>query len=626
MKNFNNNQLKAINHYKGNCCVMASAGSGKSAIIVYRIVNLITEHKVSPDNILAITFSKKAAINLQDRLKTLLPKVYKDISISTFHALGYKILSNVNSNINLIKDWDKKKILTNIIIKELGLENKETDVQYDKILDYISCQKNNLINIEDNPIELKNMPYVLKIMQQIYQKYEKHKHFENKIDFDDMIIKSYNLLRTNNKIKKMYQDKFKFILADEQQDTNFGQFEILKILNAPNNNLFVTGDILQCIYNWRNADNKYLMDFYKEYEDTKIINLNINYRSTDDIVKISNNLMINTPETSHKYYVESQSNKEKHMPPVFSCYINEFVEASNITKKIIELHEENVMYKDIAILTRTNYQIQAFEDALFKNNIPYNTDGNSFYEFKEIQDMINYLLLVNDTNNDEAFTKIYNRPNRYLGNVFFEEVSTYAERKNISYFKSMNSFSRCNEWRYIKGINEINHIITIIKNKISCKDEYTVGELIMIIRKQLGYDKFISTDSIENKDNNKNEKIENLDTLVEMASKFNSIDKFIEEVNERIGFSKDTKEKDKVNIMTIFKSKGLEWSIVFVVGVNNGILPHKRSNNIREELRILYVGLTRAENELYVSSTEFYNKTKMEVSPFIHKIFDNVNA
>ncbi|MCE5220105.1 MAG: ATP-dependent helicase [Clostridium sp.] len=616
---FNKNQIEAINHFKGNCCVMASAGSGKTSVLTNRIANLINTYKVDPKNILAITFSVKARENMQNRLIDLIGEDLNKVTIETFHALGNKILkeSKYKYYHNKIKFWQQKQFVNNIVVKILGLENNENDVPTNAILSFISYQKNNLLDYNDEIISISAMPYGINIMRRIYQEYEEMKRNEKLMDFDDMLINTYKLLTSNDSEREKYQDRYKFILVDEMQDTNLAQYEILRLLGKKHNNVFVVGDPLQCIYEWNLANNSYIIDFYNDWIDTKVIPLNINYRSTQDIVEISNKLVENTKETTHKNYCESIANASKYINPSFAYFSDEFEEASKIAEKIISLKPQEYNYSDFAILTRTNFQAQAIEEGLYKNNIPYEVIGGTmFYELKEIKDMISYLRLVQDINNDIAFKQIFNSPNRYLGTVFLDEVSTYAKRHNISLFNGMQMFPRSGEWRYKKGISELNNIIL----KIRKRKNYKVGDLINIIRKDLDYDKYILKEDVDG--NIKSERIDNLDTLVDLANKYNTVDLFLKEVDGLLGFSKNSDIEDKVKVMTIHKSKGLEFPIVFIVGVNDGLLPHAKSNNINEERRLFYVGLTRAEKELYISSTMFYRDKDMEISDFIYDIFD----
>lgn len=616
---FNKNQIKAINHFKGNCCVLASAGSGKTSVLTNRIAKLINEYNVKPENILAITFSVKARENMQNRLSWLIGNEIDKVTIETFHALGNKILKESKYKYfhNKIKQWQQKQMINNIVVKVLGIESNEKDVSTNDILSFISYQKNNLIDYNDELIKTTYMPYRIQTMQEIYQKYEETKKNEKLMDFDDMLINTYKLLVSNDKEREKYQNRYKFILIDEFQDTNLAQYEIVRLLGKKYNNVFVVGDALQNIYQWNLANNDYIIDFHKDWIDTTVVPLNINYRSSQDIVEISNKLVRNTKETTHKHYYESIANKPKYKNPEFSYFVSEKDEAENIAIKIIEIKKSGAKYSDFAILTRTNYQTQAIEQGLYNNGIPYEVIGGTmFYEHKEIKDMLSYLRLVKDINNDEAFKQIYNSPNRYLGTVFLNEVNTYAEKYNKSLFNSMLLFPRSSEWRYKKGISELYNIITKIKKR----KKYRVGELIEVIRKDLDYDKYISKE--DNDSNIRNEKIDNLDSLVELANKYDNINTFLDDVDSLLGFTNNSEVEDRVKIMTIHKSKGLEFPIVFVAGVNESLLPHAKSGNENEEKRLLYVALTRAEKELYVSSTMFYGNRDMGISKFIYDIFD----
>lgn len=565
---FNENQIKAINHFEGNCCVMASAGSGKTSVLVNRIVNLINTYDVSPENILAITFSVKAKENMENRLESMLGEIYKQITIDTFHGLGNKMLkeSKYNYYYKTLQNWQQKSMINNIVIKDLKLADNDNDVKANYILGYISFHKNNLIDCDGVILPIADMPYGLHTMKEIYKRYEKSKNYEKSKDFEDMLINTYKLLKLNSKELNKYQDRYKFILVDEFQDTNKAMYEIIRLLGKKYNNVFVVGDALQNIYEWNSANNNYIINFHKDWLDTTVIPLNINYRSTQNIVELSNKLVKNTKETTHKYYVESISNKPKHKAPVFTTYEDEIIESEEIAKSILD---NKYKYSDVAILSRTNFMSQALEKGLYKNNIPYEiVGGKSFYEQREIKDMISYLRLVADTKNDESFKQIYNSPNRYLGNVFLTELSSFSSKYKMSLFDSMFSFPRSDEWRYQKGIMELNNIIS----KLQKRKKYKVGELIDIIRQDLSYDKFILKEDYDN--NDRNEKIENLDTLVNIANKFKSIDEFLMDVENILSFNKKDNVKDKVKIMTIHKSKGLEFPIVYIASVNDGILPH----------------------------------------------------
>ena len=301
--------------------------------------------------------------------------------------------------------------------------------------------------------------------------------------------------------------------------------------------------------------------------------------------------------------------------PEYVLYSDEFSEGVGIGNKINELNSQ-YPYKKMAILTRTNFQMQAIERALFHNKIPYNMpEGSTFYEQKGIQDMIAFLRLAHDKTNNEAFKRIFNVPNRYVGKVFLEEVSSYAKAKNLSLYQSMLRFPRSTEWRYKRGIAELHSVI----HRISSRKRYNVGELIEIIRKDLEYDQYILKEILENEDTDG--RLENLDTLVVEAAKYNNVSDFLSEIDNMVVFSQN-EDENKVQLMTIHKSKGLEFPVVFIPSVSEGILPHARSSNKNEEKRLLYVAITRAETELFISSTAMYNNKLMEESEFLCNIFN----
>jgi DNA helicase-2/ATP-dependent DNA helicase PcrA len=613
---FNSNQIKAINHNTGNCCVIASAGSGKTTVLVNRIKTLVNIHKISQEKILGITFSKKAA----DNMKNKLGEEYKNVNIGTFHAVGYKMLKEqkiISQNVQVIKEWERKNLINYICVKELRIEEKEEDVKYKELIKFISTQKNNLLDYNDDLLKTTDIPYNIKTMRKIYKLYEIQKAKDYKIDFDDMLFETYKMLYSNKQIRKNYQNQFQFILNDEFQDVCRSQYEIVRLLGVTNNNVFCVGDSLQNIYEFRGADNNYILNFHKDWLDSTVINLNTNYRSSDNIVRYSNKLVKNMKETSHEFYIESVADKNSYKNPQFNVYRDEANEASSIADIILNL-KDTYEYNDFAVLTRTNFQLQAVEMALHNKNIPYEgVNGQTFYNLKEIQDMISFLRLANDTSDDEAYLKIYNTPNRYLGKVFIEEISTYAKKYKLSLYDSMQKFPRCSEWRYVNGIN----IILKLIQKIRKKKNYNVGEIINIIREDLNYDKFISKELTENNDNN--EKIENLDVLVNRGVSYNNIKGFLVDIDDILIAQKEdvNGSNNKVKLMTMHRSKGLEFPIVFLPGVNDNILPHSRSNNENEERRLLYVGMTRAEKELYISSTKTYNGKNSDISFFIYDIF-----
>jgi len=610
---FNESQIKGIQFYKGCCNVIASAGSGKTGVLVNRIVNLIKTYEVSPKNILAITFSKKAKENIENRLEKLLPFQYKSINIETFHSLGYKIIrmySDENYEI-LSQDWKKVKILNDIYKSKYRDELENIN----DVIQYISMRKNNLISPKES-----NKQFPIDIDYDfLYEQYEASKQYDNLIDYDDMLIKAYETLKSNNESLEYCQNEYKFVLVDEMQDINKAQYEIIKLISNGNDNLFVVGDPLQNIFEWRGSNNKFIMDFDKDWKNASVINLNTNYRSSDDIIQFANRFARNLPESKFKYYKDSESDKPPFKSPEWKSYKNEFEESDEISKKILELANSDAYnYKDIAVLARTNAQLQTFESALHNNNVSYQiVDGQSFTDRKEIKLILSYLKLSNDLNDNQSFEYVYNKPNRWLGKQFLNEVNIQANKSHMSMYCAMFCIDRRN-WKFKDGINEL---CTVINHLKDAKFK-TVKQQIQYIRNTLYIDKYISSDL--NPDEHDADKVENLNSLESLASKYTNTKEFIEYIDSLA--KKNLNLDDCVQLMTIHKSKGLEFPVVFLIGLNEGTLPHYRNDNINEEMRLAYVAITRAENELYCSSTKSLYGKSMEISSFKEMMFDDAKS
>lgn len=594
-------QQEAVDFYTGCCNVIASAGSGKTGVLVNRIVKLIEEYDVDPGKILAITFSKKAKENMVSRLTKLIPGYVKFINIETFHSFGYRIIRKFNREEFEIldADWKKVKIIEEIL-QHYFREREPDGQEIAEVISYISIQKNQM-----------KKPDTSTKYGKIYKRYEEYKTVHNQLDFDDMLVKCYEILRSNKKGLDYCQEQYQFILADEMQDTNAVQYAILKLIGEKYKNVFVVDDPLQNIFMWRGSDNKYVMNFDEDWPDAKIIHLNKNYRSSEDIVQAANHFAGCIPESKHKHYVESVADKGKFEKPHYDRYFNEVEEADEIAEKIKSYVSNGYSYKDIAILTRTNAQLQNFETALYRKEIPYTIiDGMSFIDRREIKIVLCYLRLICDINDDEAFEYIYNRPNRWLGQAFIQEVKRIARKEKVSLYCAMFQISKSN-WKFRNSVNSIH---TIIKT-ISEKRYSTVADMIKDLRLTLNLDSFVSKDLCDDDDS----RIENLNTLERMASNYNDVKRFMSFISK---FSKEKKsDPNSVQLMTIHKSKGLEFPIVFVAGVNQGLLPHEKNKNPDEEKRLMYVAITRAEKILNISSTDHYGGKETTESEFISFLF-----
>lgn len=605
---FNENQKKAIQFYEGACNVMASAGSGKTSTLVHRIKNLVTEHGVDPNKILAITFSKKAKENMINRLAELMPEYYNYLHIETFHSFGYSIVRKFNKGSYQIldADWKKNKIIEDIYKKYFRVD-EVNGLILAECVSYISMQKNKMIPPKKSSAEE---------CDKVYYYYEKHKRENNLLDFDDMLTIAHDILSGDEKALAYCQKQYQFILADEMQDTNAVQYEIIRLIAQKHQNLYVVSDMKQCIFEWRGATNKFVMDFDSDWKNATTINLNCNYRSSDDIVSFSNRFAQTLPESKHKHYVESVSFKPMFKQPEYCCHIDEFSEANNIAQKIKDMVlSGDYKYNDFAILARTNAQLLNFESSMHQRQIPYLiVDGLPFVERKEIKIVLSYLRLAYDLSDNDALEYIYNKPNRYLGKQFLDETRRTALKEKTSMFYAINSVVMRNK-RYAMGVRELIDTVNYLRrtNFTSVKNQ------IEFIRKKLKLDAYISGEVSD--DNNAYDKIDNLDTLSNIAADYTSTEEFIDYMSK---LSNDNSENDDtVKIMTIHKSKGLEFPVVFIVGVNDGQLPHYRNENENEERRLMYVAITRAEQELFISSTAMYHRKAAQPSIFINELFSN---
>jgi DNA helicase-2/ATP-dependent DNA helicase PcrA len=426
------------------------------------------------------------------------------------------------------------------------------------------------------------------------------------------------MLESDESLLNKYQDKFKYILSDEYQDTSKNKAKLIDLLGRKNGNVFVVGDFLQNIYSsFTGSDNKYICEFPTEYNST-VINLNINYRCSEDIVNVSNKFALTIPETKHPNYVESIANKPKFKKPEFTECEDVELECKYVVDKINNLiSNENYQYQDLGILARTNAMLQNLELSLAQNNIPYLMNGGiSFIEEPEIKLVLSYLKLADNEFDNYSFEYCYNKPNRWLAKQFLEEVKSKCTFKNNSYFQNMARIDRRN-WRFKNGIDELYEVINMLQNK-KFKD---LSKAVDYIRDRLDIDNFIAN---KNLSKTKEEIVDNLDSFAEICKGFKDVKDIIKYFNDLEIRNKNNKDDNKLNLMTIHRSKGLEFPIVFVVGCNENYLPHQKSIDLDEERRLFYVAMTRAERELYLSSANFRRGNINSVSRFINDIKNNI--
>ena len=613
--NLNENQIKAINKDNGNVAVIATAGSGKTTVIINRIKRLITECGVTPENILAVTFSKKAKENIQNKL----PDECCGVNVETFHSVALKIVQDyAHGTYELwVKSWEKEKCLFDIC-KGLGLCAVKEDMPYNDLLKFIATQKTNMRK-SDNLIYDIDLPFTNSNMKIIYDEYEEYKEHHAYIEFDDLLTMACEIFEESPETLEKYQNIYTYILADEFQDVSLNQALFLKHLSAKNNNLFVVGDGCQAIYQFRGGVSKYLLDFDTEWAGADTINLNTNYRCSKDIVTTANELAKYLPESKNKHYVEAIANKGANSKPIYiEC--NTASEESNIVAdEISKLVTGGKKYEDIAVLARTNAQLQYFESEFAKRKIPYLTySDTSFIEKAEIKLVISYIKLAFDTKADSAFAFCYNKPNRWLNKAFFDEVSTLAKKKRCSLYDAMFMIDRRN-WRFKNGIDEIYETV----NKMQNKRFANMGEIVHMLRRDLNIDDFVSRGKLSD-DGRYAEQIENLDTFEDTCKQFKTYTELKSYLLD-IQNSDIQTDDNRVSLMTIHKSKGLEFPVVFLVGCSEGLLPHSKATDIDDEMRLMYVGITRAMDKLYLTSNLFYNSRNLMSSSFIDLLGDTID-
>ncbi len=612
---FNQQQKEAISIVDGNVSVIATAGSGKTSILTYRIKNMIENYNINPSSILAVTFSKKAKENIEKKLEEL---NVKGVNIETFHSLALKIILSAYGPDRYkvwTAQWEKEQVIQEIC--SMYRLCQQHDIPYNEVLSFIAKQKVNMLKPNDKLMYGEDIPFKKSDMQKIYAYYESKKERKSYIEFDDFLNMANEILGTDKRMLSMFKNKSQYVLADEFQDVSISQALLLKKLNTTNT--MIVGDPLQAIYSFRGGDSKYILNFEEEYKNTKVINLNTNYRCSKDIVTTSNMLAVTISDSRHKNYVESIAYKEAYKKPELYHFIDEYEEAQWLSEKVMDFSRK-YSFDDIAILSRTNSQLQKIETALHSNNIVFDVvDGVLFSEQSEIKLILSYFRLALYESDNDSFRYLYNKPNRWLNKKFFKEVENNSVRRNTSFYNAMFTIGRRN-WRFKNGIDEIFEVI----NYLQIKKYRTVADLVRYLRQRLDIDKFVSKGNRVD-DGSTVEQIENLDSFENMCSKYKTIEELLFDIEQLNRMAENEKGK-KVKLLTIHKAKGLEFSIVFIIGCNDGLLPHYKNGNEEDERKLFYVALTRAKEEVYLSYTDTYNNKISNRSPFVEDIIKSVKV
>lgn len=586
-------QKEAVMHKEGPCLVLAGAGSGKTRVLTERIVNLINSG-VRPQNILAITFTNKAAREMRERVSRSIGSDADKIFIGTFHSFGLKVLREnadvlgYTNNITIL-DRDDVNSLIKKFLKEMNLSSENYPIKY--ILNKISFAKNEGLSPEEyskfmtSPLD--------QVVIKIYKKYVSMLKRNNSVDFDDLLILPVKIFKKSDEVLDKYQEHYQYILVDEYQDTNMVQYELCKLLASKYLNLFVVGDMDQSIYSFRFANYMNVMNFEKDYPMAKTVLLDENYRSTNNILKAANDVIKNNKERKEKNLWSNNGDGDKIK--YIRCE-SELEEARTVINEVRKLISNGEKPKEIAVLYRTNGQSRVIEEAFLKENIPFRIVGSYFfYNRKEIKDLIAYLHLIYNTNDDVSLERVINVPKRGIGLKTLERLRTESNISDVSMFETISSGKEL----------EFKNLILDLKEE--SKNTNLSGLVDLILDKTGMRSELEDSDTLESQI-----RLENLEEFKSITLSFEEKGIYnLEEFLENISLVSDMREykevEDGVSLMTLHSAKGLEFNDVFLVGLEEGIFPHMRSmeseSELEEERRLCYVGITRAKKHLYLLNT-----------------------
>ena len=608
LEGLNDKQYEAVINTEGPCLVIAGAGSGKTKVLTHKIAYLIGEKGVKPWNILAITFTNKAANEMKERIANIVGDDAKDIWMGTFHSICVRILRKFIDRIGfdssfIIFDTSDQKTLVKGCMKDLAIDDKLFNDR--AVLSEISNAKNEMLEPDQYMLRA-NGDFRKEKIATVYELYQKRLKENNAIDFDDIINYAIKILEENPDILEYYSSKFQYVLVDEYQDTNKSQFTLVTMLASKNGNITVVGDNDQGIYSFRGADISNILNFERDFPGTKIIKLEQNYRCTGNILKAANAVIKNN-EVKYKKELWTQ-NDEGNLPKVYQAE-NEYDEASYIVEQIEHLkREEYYKYSDFAVLYRMNTQSRAIEDILRRENIPYKIVGGlKFYERKEIKDTIAYLRLIQNGNDNLSLKRIINEPKRGIGKTSLEKVEQLAEATETSMY---DVIKRADEFGLNRVFLNSREFVNVIEELKSKKDELSVSEMIKLTLKKTGYTKALEQENTIEAEN----RIANLDELLNVAIEFeeefaeNSLQEFLEGITLSSDLDNMEEQEDSVTLMTLHSAKGLEFPVVFLVGMEEGIFPGYQSmmepQELEEERRLCYVGITRAKENLFLTCSK----------------------
>ena len=603
LKNLNNAQKEAVLYLEGPLLIVAGAGSGKTKVLTSRIAHIIKEKKAFPNQILSVTFTNKAAKEMQTRVSKMLGSAATGLSwLGTFHSICAKILrkhataANLNSNFTIIDTDDQTRLIKNICKSET-IDIKQLAPRF--ILAIIDRWKNKGYYPSEVIINKKDI--YEKTILPLYKIYQQKLIDLNSCDFGDLILHTVKILENYPDIRQIYTTNFKYILVDEYQDTNFIQSKWLNLLSEKTKNLCCVGDDDQSIYSWRGAEIKNFLEFDQVYENTKVIRLEQNYRSSQNILSVASNLISNNQNRVGKTLTTTM---EEGDLVKLNCFKNGKDEAIGISDEIEKKLKKKYSFNEMAILVRAIFQTREFEERFLKIGMPYRIlGGTKFYERAEIKDCVAYLRLIHQEKDDLAFERIVNNPKRSIGDTTLKTVHEFGKENNLSLESAANKMieqnlikpktkiglsfflNALNKWRNDLNIKKVNHI-----------------KLLQIVLDESGYSAMLKN----KKDLDNENRLENIKELLSAMKEFDNLESFLEHVSLATSIDQEW-DGEKINMMTMHAAKGLEFDVVFLPGWEEGLFPHQKSieekgqNGLEEERRLAYVGITRAKKKAIIS-------------------------
>lgn len=601
----NKEQKEAVFHTEGPLLLLAGAGSGKTRCLTHRIAYLIDEMGVKPWNILAITFTNKAAGEMRERVNQLVDYGADQVWVSTFHSMCVRILRRHIDRIGFaneftIYDTDDQKTVMKNICKRLDINTKIYKER--ALLGAISSAKDELIGVREYELNAAN-DMNQRTYAKVYREYQETLQKNNALDFDDLIVKTVELFKSCPEILDSYQERFQYIMVDEYQDTNTAQFELVRLLAQKNRNLCVVGDDDQSIYKFRGANIRNILDFEKYFPEAKVIKLEQNYRSTQSILDAANAVISNNERRKDKaLWTERGSGELVHFRQFDSAYEEAEYIADDVCRKV---RKQGAQYKDFAVLYRTNAQARLLEERMIMEGVPYNVvGGTNFYARAEIKDILAYLKTIDNGRDDVAVRRIINIPKRGIGAVSVEKIEDYAQMRDVSLYDAMELADEIMSLG--KTAAKIRPFVQLIRELRKASSELTIAELIQEIVEKIQYAQYLQ----DNDDESAEDRIANVDELITKAVAYQemhdeaNLTEFLAEVALVADIDKVEDDDNRVLLMTLHSAKGLEFPHVYLAGMEDGLFPGQAAiwtndqEDIEEERRLAYVGITRAMNDL----------------------------